>query len=73
MVFPIKSMYKRLSVILLIILLISTILLIYQTNNIKKINSSINIVENKLLKKREQIKIEQDKIYKLKQKKNQLF
>ncbi|AWZ49045.1 hypothetical protein C3495_09580 [Clostridiaceae bacterium 14S0207] len=66
-------MYKRLSVILLIILLISTILLIYQTNNIKKINSSINIVENKLLKKREQIKIEQDKIYKLKQKKNQLF
>ncbi|MDQ0479839.1 cell division protein FtsL [Hathewaya limosa] len=73
MVFPIKSMYKRLSVILLIILLISTILLIYQTNNIKKIHSSINIVENKLLKKREQIKIEQDKIYKLKQKKNQLF
>lgn len=73
MVFPIKSMYKRLSVILLIILLISTISLIYQTNNIKKINSSINIVENKLLKKREQIKIEQDKIYKLKQKKNQLF
>lgn len=73
MVFSIKSMYKRLSVILLIILLISTILLIYQTNNIKKINSSINIVENKLLKKREQIKIEQDKIYKLKQKKNQLF
>ncbi|GAA0788314.1 hypothetical protein GCM10008909_22080 [Hathewaya limosa] len=71
--FPIKSMYKRLSVILLIILLISTILLIYQTNNIKKIHSSINIVENKLLKKREQIKIEQDKIYKLKQKKNQLF
>ena len=73
MVFPIKSMYKRLSVILLIILLISSILLIYQTNNIKKINSSINVVENKLLKKREQIKVEQDKIYKLKQKKNQLF